>query len=72
MTEGILLRELMSDPLLTSYSVIVVDEVHERTLLTDIIMGLLKKIIRVIEDHKFIDLNLNRRYTSCHKKFVLS
>ncbi|KOX74136.1 putative ATP-dependent RNA helicase DHX35 [Melipona quadrifasciata] len=46
MTEGILLRELMSDPLLTNYSVIVVDEVHERTLLTDIIMGLLKKIIR--------------------------
>lgn len=71
MTEGILLRELMSDPLLTSYSVIVVDEVHERTLLTDIIMGLLKKIIRVIEDCKFIDLNLNRRYTNYHKKFVL-
>lgn len=47
MTEGILLRELMSDPLLTNYSVVVVDEVHERTLLTDIIMGLLKKIIRV-------------------------
>ncbi|XP_012525860.1 probable ATP-dependent RNA helicase DHX35 [Monomorium pharaonis] len=46
MTEGILLRELMSDPLLTSYSVIILDEVHERTLLTDIIMGLLKKIIR--------------------------
>lgn len=46
MTEGILLRELMSDPLLTSYSVVVIDEVHERTLLTDIIMGLLKKIIR--------------------------
>lgn len=47
MTEGILLRELMSDPLLTSYSIIILDEVHERTLLTDIIMGLLKKIIRV-------------------------
>ena len=46
MTEGILLRELMGDPLLTSYSVVVVDEVHERTLLTDIIMGLLKKILR--------------------------
>ncbi|XP_020295918.1 probable ATP-dependent RNA helicase DHX35 [Pseudomyrmex gracilis] len=46
MTEGILLRELMSDPLLTSYSVIILDEVHERTLQTDIIMGLLKKIIR--------------------------
>jgi ATP-dependent RNA helicase DDX35 len=41
------LRELMNDPLLRSYSVIILDEVHERTLLTDIIMGLLKKIIRV-------------------------
>lgn len=47
MTEGILLREMMSDPLLTKYCVIILDEVHERTLLTDIIMGLLKKIIRV-------------------------
>ncbi|XP_076376385.1 putative ATP-dependent RNA helicase DHX35 isoform X1 [Megalopta genalis] len=46
LTEGILLRELMGDPLLTNYSVIVIDEVHERTLMTDIIMGLLKKIIR--------------------------
>ncbi|XP_012286028.1 probable ATP-dependent RNA helicase DHX35 isoform X2 [Orussus abietinus] len=46
MTEGILLREMMSDPLLTNYCVIILDEVHERTLLTDIIMGLLKKILR--------------------------
>lgn len=47
MTEGILLREMMGDPLLTNYCVIILDEVHERTLLTDIIMGLLKKILRV-------------------------
>ncbi|XP_063980646.1 probable ATP-dependent RNA helicase DHX35 [Diachasmimorpha longicaudata] len=46
MTEGILLREMMGDPLLTKYSVIILDEVHERTLLTDIIMGLLKKILK--------------------------
>ncbi|XP_048512923.1 probable ATP-dependent RNA helicase DHX35 isoform X2 [Athalia rosae] len=46
MTEGILLREMMGDPLLTNYCVIILDEVHERTLLTDIVMGLLKKIIR--------------------------
>lgn len=63
MTEGILLRELMSDPLLTSYSIIILDEVHERTLLTDIIMGLLKKIIRVnplrylLRDVSFLALN---------------
>lgn len=47
MTEGILLREMMADPLLTTYSAIMVDEVHERTLYTDILMGLLKKIIKV-------------------------
>lgn len=47
MTEGILLREMMADPLLNSYSAIMLDEVHERTLNTDILMGLLKKILRV-------------------------
>ncbi|KAK2586108.1 hypothetical protein KPH14_008387 [Odynerus spinipes] len=54
MTEGILLRELMSDPLLTTYAIIVLDEVHERTLLTDIIMGLLKKIVRKRKSLKIV------------------
>ncbi|XP_034933908.1 probable ATP-dependent RNA helicase DHX35 [Chelonus insularis] len=54
MTEGILLREMMRDPLLTKYCIIILDEVHERTLLTDIIMGLLKKIIRKRKDLKII------------------
>lgn len=47
MTEGILVREMMADPLLCEYSVIILDEVHERNTLTDILMGLLKKILRV-------------------------
>nr|CAD7591847.1 unnamed protein product [Timema genevievae] len=46
MTEGILLREMMADPFLRNYCVILLDEVHERTLYTDIVMGLLKKILR--------------------------
>ncbi|KAK4873239.1 hypothetical protein RN001_015268 [Aquatica leii] len=46
MTEGILIREMMSDPLLKDYSAIMLDEVHERTLYTDILMGLMKKILR--------------------------
>lgn len=47
MTEGILMREMMTDPLLRKYSVIMLDEVHERTIFTDILMGLLKKILKV-------------------------
>lgn len=54
MTEGILIREMMNDPLLTSYSVVLVDEVHERSVNTDILMSLLKKIIRKRPDLKLI------------------
>lgn len=54
MTEGILLREMMADPLLRNYCVIVLDEVHERTLLTDTIMGLLKKILQKRKSLKLI------------------
>lgn len=54
MTDGILLRELQEDPDLTAYSVIMVDEAHERSQNIDFILGLLKDLLKRREDLKVV------------------
>lgn len=54
MTDGTLHREFLSEPDLGSYSVMIIDEAHERTLHTDILFGLVKDIARFRPELKLL------------------
>ncbi|SHO77234.1 Similar to S.cerevisiae protein ECM16 (Essential DEAH-box ATP-dependent RNA helicase specific to U3 snoRNP) [Malassezia sympodialis ATCC 42132] len=49
MTDGVLLRELAQDLSLSKYSVIIVDEAHERSVNTDVLIGMLSRVVRMRE-----------------------
>ncbi len=54
MTDGILLQEMKLDPWMRKYSVIMVDEAHERSLNIDFVLGLLKRVLTARKDFKVI------------------
>ena len=54
MTDGVLLRELAQDLTLAKYSIVIVDEAHERSVNTDVLIGMLSRVVK-LREKRWID-----------------
>ena len=67
MTDGMLLRECLIDADLKQYAVVMLDEAHERTIHTDVLFGLLKKVMILVScKSNHTSKTELMKYTCCH------
>jgi HrpA-like RNA helicase len=64
LTEGMFIRELLMDPLLNSYNLILIDDCHERTINAELIFGFIKKVFKKRKDLKIVISSATLDYSS--------
>lgn len=69
MTDGLLMREFVIDPNVTKYGIIIIDEAHERTINSDIIIGLLKRLVNKRDDLKVVVMSATLEATKFQRFF---